>query len=191
MPKLINLIGKEFDSWKVLQKLPSKKGKTYWLCKCILCGAEKEIQGTNLRNGSYGRCKCCIQKTDLSKKESNIEKRICLICGKEFQPQYMAYSRKYCYQCSPVGLDKQANITSIRHAIKHQLVLYKGGKCQECGYSKCEGALQFHHLDPNEKDFNLSNKYNNGCFDMDKLKLEVDKCVLLCANCHAEKHFKQ
>lgn len=65
---------------------------------------------------------------------------------------------------------------------------YKGGKCQKCGYDKCENALTFHHLNPQEKDFNIAKKYN---VSWSKLKNELDKCVLLCANCHAEEHAKE
>lgn len=67
---------------------------------------------------------------------------------------------------------------------KFELVKYKGGKCEICGYSKSMTALQFHHTNPNEKDFTLSRK----TYSMKKLLKEVDKCMLVCANCHAEIH---
>lgn len=50
-------------------------------------------------------------------------------------------------------------------------------------------ALQFHHKDRNIKDFDLASQYNGGHLDMEVLYKEVDKCDLLCANCHAEEHF--
>lgn len=40
--------------------------------------------------------------------------------------------------------------------VKLKAIEYKGGKCQICGYNKCTGALEFHHLDPTKKDFNIS-----------------------------------
>ena len=67
---------------------------------------------------------------------------------------------------------------------KKMLVLYKGGKCINCGYSNCMEGLDFHHLDPKEKDFEISGK----SYAMDRLLKEVDKCVLLCSNCHREVH---
>ena len=120
--------------------------------------------------------------------------KTCKICGKEFETLPQGGGRKYCFECSPSykkGDNKgRANaITSIRHAIKKQLVNYKGGKCEECGYNKCIGALQFHHLDQSIKDFDISTQYTGGHIDMEKMYNEVDKCQLLCANCHAEKHF--
>lgn len=65
------------------------------------------------------------------------------------------------------------------------LLNYKGGKCQRCGYNKCNRALEFHHIDPSKKDFGISKNINRNIED---LKREVDKCILLCSNCHAEVH---
>jgi len=67
---------------------------------------------------------------------------------------------------------------------KIKLVEYKGGGCQVCEYNKSIGALEFHHVDPNEKDFTISAK----SYAFERLKKEVDKCVLLCSNCHIEVH---
>lgn len=69
--------------------------------------------------------------------------------------------------------------------LKKELVEYKGGKCEICDYDRCIKALEFHHLDPNKKDFAIS---NCGLKDIVKLKKEVDKCALLCSNCHREVH---
>ena len=65
------------------------------------------------------------------------------------------------------------------------LVNYKGGKCAKCGYDKCLRALQFHHLDFNKKDFGVSAILTR---NISALKEEVDTCILLCSNCHAEEH---
>jgi hypothetical protein len=61
----------------------------------------------------------------------------------------------------------------------------KGGKCSICGYNKCMQALEFHHLDPNQKDIGVSTNLST---NFDKLKKEVEKCILVCANCHREIH---
>jgi len=71
-----------------------------------------------------------------------------------------------------------------RRRKKIELVEYKGGKCEVCGYNKSVNALQFHHKNPNDKDFTVSGK----SLSFEKLKKEVDKCILVCANCHAEIH---
>lgn len=68
---------------------------------------------------------------------------------------------------------------------KKQAIQYKGGKCEICGYSKCFAALDFHHLDPSAKEFSLSaGKFTSFA----RFKTELDKCQLLCANCHREVH---
>lgn len=76
------------------------------------------------------------------------------------------------------------NVLSWRQRTKEKIVLYKGGCCEKCGYDKCIRALEFHHLDPLQKDFNISGKM---CA-FEKIKKEVDKCILVCSNCHKEIH---
>jgi len=61
-----------------------------------------------------------------------------------------------------------------------------GSKCGICGYSKTLKALEFHHLNKDEKDFTFS-KWNKVA-RWEKLVKEAKKCVLLCANCHREVH---
>ncbi|MEK9185264.1 MAG: hypothetical protein AAB863_00670 [Patescibacteria group bacterium] len=63
---------------------------------------------------------------------------------------------------------------------------YKGGKCMVCDYNRCQRALSFHHLNPQEKDFDLSSRGLTRSWE--RIKKEIDKCVLLCANCHMEVH---
>ena len=75
--------------------------------------------------------------------------------------------------------------TNRRKRVKQELIAYKGGCCELCSYNKCREALEFHHKDPSKKDFGVGSKYN---WAMHKLKTEVDKCALLCANCHREVH---
>ena len=55
--------------------------------------------------------------------------------------------------------------------------------CTICGYKKCDAALEFHHIDPSEKEGNV-----NDISGPDKLMEEITKCVLLCSNCHREVH---
>jgi 5-methylcytosine-specific restriction endonuclease McrA len=82
---------------------------------------------------------------------------------------------------------KVSNSESViewRKRTKLKLIEYKGGKCEICGYDKCTRALEFHHKNPKEKDFQISGK----SLSFDKLKVEVDKCMLVCSNCHCEIH---
>lgn len=70
-----------------------------------------------------------------------------------------------------------------RTALKERAVAYLGGKCQQCGYNRSLAAFDFHHQDPFEKDFEISS-----VLSWDRLQPELDKCILLCANCHREAH---
>lgn len=70
---------------------------------------------------------------------------------------------------------------------KYEAVLARGGKCEKCGYDKNMAALEFHHINPDEKEFQIDMRHfsNNS---LEKLQTELDKCILLCANCHREEH---
>jgi len=65
---------------------------------------------------------------------------------------------------------------------KAKATAYKGGKCIHCGYNKCQAALDFHHRDPLEKKFEVGSTLCTWA----KLQIELDKCDLVCANCHRE-----
>ena len=65
-------------------------------------------------------------------------------------------------------------------------VEYKGGKCELCGYSRCTEALELHHVNSNGKDFSISSKGYTRSWK--RVKQELDKCALVCSNCHREIH---
>jgi DNA-binding CsgD family transcriptional regulator len=77
------------------------------------------------------------------------------------------------------------NVKSFRKRIKEKAVEYKGGSCIICSYNKCIKALDFHHLDQSEKEFRISQNCNKA---WDKVKIKLDKCILVCSNCHREIH---
>ena len=79
-------------------------------------------------------------------------------------------------------------IVARRQKLKIQAIEYKGGACKYCNYSKSSIALCFHHIDPSTKSFSVSNGGLEKTWEV--LKKELDKCELLCANCHAEEHEK-
>lgn len=75
-------------------------------------------------------------------------------------------------------------VATWRKRTKIKLIEYKGGCCEKCGYKKSIRSLHFHHVNPAEKDIEIS---GTG-YSFENLKSEVDKCMLLCANCHGEVH---
>jgi len=77
-------------------------------------------------------------------------------------------------------------VAKRRKKIRKMAVEYKGGKCILCEYDKCIQALEFHHRNDNEKVFGISAKGYTRAWK--KVVEELDKCVLVCANCHRELH---
>lgn len=88
------------------------------------------------------------------------------------------------YKCKEC---RKKAVIDTRKKNKIKLVEYKGGKCEICGYDKCIDALEFHHLNPQEKEFGIS---CGNTLKFETLKKEADKCILVCANCHREIHSK-
>lgn len=74
---------------------------------------------------------------------------------------------------------------------KNEAIVYKGGECVDCklSYPQYPAAIfEFHHLDPTQKDTDW-NKLRLTSWE--KIKKELDKCVLLCANCHRIRHHNE
>ena len=111
-----------------------------------------------------------------------MEKTILKECKKHGLTEFTlrADGRYRCKKCASEAVQKR------REKTKELLVEYKGGKCEICGYDKCVEALEFHHINPDEKDFGIGQKGYTRSFERNKA--EVDKCILVCANCHREIH---
>lgn len=103
-----------------------------------------------------------------------------MICRKHGRTEFVrrpdGYSR--CKRC------RAAAVITRRRKVKRLLVEEAGGKCVRCGYDQSVAALHFHHLDPSEKAFGLALRGHTRA--LAELRAEARKCVLLCANCHAE-----
>lgn len=74
-----------------------------------------------------------------------------------------------------------------RKNTKQRMVDSMGGCCQICGYNKTTNALEFHHLDPSEKEMGFGAIRGN-IVGWNKIIIELRKCILLCSNCHKEIH---
>ena len=79
-----------------------------------------------------------------------------------------------------------AAVNKRRKKIRQMAIEYKGGSCEVCGYNCCSEALEFHHTNSSGKDFSISEKGYTRSWG--RVKEELDKCKLLCANCHRELH---
>lgn len=102
-----------------------------------------------------------------------------MICGEKDPKNFHGRSKSRCKKCQG-SLNEHARIERRNKAIE-----LKGGKCEHCGYGKYRGALEFHHVDPKSKDLKNFKSYS-----MERVLKELEKCILLCANCHREKHAK-
>lgn len=100
-------------------------------------------------------------------------------CGEANPTNFYGNRKSECKNCH----NKKTHDT--QKANKKWAVQYKGGECEICGYSKSINALQFHHKTSSSKDPNYSTMSSWG---KARMKTELHKCQLLCANCHAEEH---
>ncbi|CAB4125727.1 HNHc domain containing protein [uncultured Caudovirales phage] len=104
---------------------------------------------------------------------------LCRDCGTADQSLFYTKTKYYCKSCW-----NRKTYKSSRDKLD-LLISERGGACERCGYNKCFQALQWHHIDPNEKEFGISGRRGS---PLAELREEVAKCQLLCANCHAEVH---
>jgi transposase-like protein len=81
-------------------------------------------------------------------------------------------------------LCRRQRVTDRRRRVKQILIDEAGGACQLCGYDRAPAALHFHHVDPEQKSFGLG--LRGVARSLERCRAEARKCVLLCANCHAE-----
>lgn len=147
--------------------------------KCNLCGEVKSISEFYLRgNILRGHCKKCNYKMVKKNRLENPQK-------------YRDYYKKYWKK--EENKKKKYESAKRRYAnIKEKCVEYLDGKCSICGYNKCIEALEFHHKNPKEKDKDISRGRGvDTRISFEKLKKELDKCILVCANCHREQHYEK
>lgn len=162
----------------------------------------EEKLGCSKATISYHCKKWSLNDIGLSKSQHKISKK------KEINEYYKTHTkketaayfnisessvRKYCEKKKEKLTDlekrkrKYLYVLNFRQKIKEKAIKYKGGKCMICGYDKSNWSLDFHHRDPNEKDFGIA---SSNILKWDLLKIELDKCDLLCKNCHGELHEK-
>ena len=111
-----------------------------------------------------------------------MKEKVCPKCNKNKSLTEFYKSTKsssYCKSCIVLSNKERQRKT------KKLAIDYKGGECIKCGYKKCIAALEFHHIDPTTKD---KDYFNSRGGLTEELKSELDKCILLCSNCHREEH---
>lgn len=119
------------------------------------------------------------QRDRVVAREADLEV-VLLTCRHHGRTDFWLTARGYyrCKQC------RSEAVTRRRRRMKELLVQEAGGACSVCGYARSQGALHFHHLEPAEKRHEINAR--GAAMALDRLRTEARKCVLLCANCHAE-----
>lgn len=107
-------------------------------------------------------------------------KECVMCCPRHGEVRFVREASGYfrCVQC------RVESVARHRRQLKDQLVREAGGRCAVCGYNRHSRALGFHHLDPQTKKSALSQR--GVTLSLEAMRAEASKCVLLCANCHAE-----
>jgi len=153
-----------------------KKCETKFSSRIVIDGEIK-----NLGNRKY--CLECspwgkhnTKQIHLSEKEKKQgQQTVCERCGREYiYEKEKGHSLNKCNSC----------VVNVRRLdLKKEAVKYLGGTCSICCYSKSVRAMDFHHINPIEKVFNISYGYMKS---WEEIKRELDKCILLCCRCHRE-----
>lgn len=154
-------------NWVTIEGVKKNISKRRFCLDCSPFGLRNRIDYTkyNDREG-YKTCRSC-----------KIEKKLIEFYRCKEKRDSCSSICRYCHNEKTKGRLKE---------YKNLCLEYKGAKCSICGYNKCVEALEFHHRDNLEKKFSIANarfkKFN------EKTKEELDKCDVLCANCHREIH---
>ena len=155
-----------------------KKCNEKFPCRIRIDGQEKNIAGR----------KYCLDCSPFGKHNTvSLHKRpdgtptcegkpsICTKCGREYiYRRKSGHTVERCNSC-------MANARCV--TLKKRMVEYKGGECTCCGYNRCLRALEFHHRDPKTKKFCVSGAH---CRKWSAIEKELDKCDIVCSNCHKE-----
>lgn len=159
---------------KQRQALQNEKG--------ILLGSKFLINGEVVPEG-YKYCNACTSVLPISC--FSLKGNSCKECAKRKAKEHYNKAKQ-----NPEWLQNlRDRVNKLGSDRKKEAIEYKGGKCEDCGGVFHPCVYDFHHLDPSEKEFNLGNILKRKDFSI--VKKELDKCALLCSNCHRMRHYKE
>lgn len=146
---------------------------------CPKCSTTKNIEVFNKNkardDGLCTYCKTC---------ESEYKKNYYLLKPEKWD---IKKSNSRAYGARP---EIKTKVAKIRRWRREEIDKLKTTGCTICGYNKCVWALDFHHIDPTTKKFRIANALSE-LKDLNKIKEEITKCELICANCHRELHWNE
>lgn len=115
--------------------------------------------------------------------------KTCLLCNKDLNGRQRKWCSEKCRRPSEKRKESDKLYTNKARLYRIELIKSRGGKCEICGYGRNYSALCFHHKDSKTKEMSLDaysiRKYVN---NTEKIINELNKCILLCNNCHSEVH---
>lgn len=153
---------------------------------CSKCNVTKPIDNFHkdrrLKSGVTARCKTCLCEYKRAYYASPKGKAAVTAYNEIHKEKRSAYSKEY---------SRKYRDAQFKNKRKLEFCLYKGGTCSECGFVATEetiAAFDFHHTNPLEKEHTPSDML---MLKKSKVLKELDKCVLLCSNCHRILHHRQ
>lgn len=180
--------------------------------KCRTCNKSKKINEFHKHNGSYRLdCKICFRGAERNRRLIRIGKaneehaKTILLYRKELQERgECPKNHQWCYGCKSYKDKKEYSPGSFKNhgpcrecslkydnernrKLKKKAIEYLGGVCKKCGFAGHFASFDFHHIDPKTKEMNW-NKMRKKSWD--NLLVELNKCILLCSNCHQVVHCK-
>ena len=119
-----------------------------------------------------------------------MEYKVCRTCNEEkpISDFSLLQKKRNSYNCDCTTC-RSYKRRQLRYNLKETAIKYKGGKCLDCNGVFPFAVFEFHHLDPSTKDKDPAHLFGDKIKLSDKDFRELDKCVLLCANCHRLRHF--
>ena len=130
--------------------------------RCCVCKEEKELDEFRIKK--------------YNKSGEPIYQAICIDCNKEYQREHYRRNKKL-YKAKAREYDKKYKI-----AVYEFLLEFCRGGCEYCDEREF-ACLQFNHLEPEVKDFNIAMMISNK-MPLQRIREEIEKCEVVCANCH-------
>ncbi len=181
MGQLIDIKGMKFGQWSVIERhgnrlsIKGGKGQATWLCKCS-CGTEKIVSSHEMRSGVSKSCGCHGRSAELK----------CSICGL-ISGDLDLFKNDRRLKNGKAGLCIKCGLKATRKTYNRNKKIIKDAKavpCGDCGKQYPSHVMDFHHNNDN-KTLSITRGLLVG---EKRLRSEINKCMVLCANCHRLRH---